>query len=227
MLIILIKTVILLFVVYFILRIMGKRQLGEMQPFELVITLVIAEVACLPMNDPSIPLYFGIFPIAIIGFVHVLLTFIAQKNLKFRRAIDGKSIMVVAKGGIIYENLRELNMNVNDLLDAARSAGHPDMLQIEYAIIETNGKLSVIEKSVDENQPTLLPKQLVIDGEILTSNLKELQLSTNFIFDKLTKHKIDSIKKVVYMDIRQNGKIYISLKDSSFVICEIEYRGEW
>ena len=159
MLVVLLKSVITFFLVWYVVRLMGKRQLGEMQPFELVITLIIAEVACIPMNDPYIPFYAGVVPIVTLGFLQVLISTIARKSLAARKVISGSSVIVIDKDGINYENLKMLNMNVNDLIEAARGAGYPDFSRIAYAIFETNGNLCVIEKPSDPTviEPPVLP----------------------------------------------------------------------
>ena len=146
MLVVFFKSIIVFFIVFVVVRLMGKRQLGEMQPFELVITLIIAEVACIPMNDPYIPFYAGIVPIVTLAFLQIIISTIARKSLVARRLISGSSVIVIDKEGINYGNLKKLNINVNDLIEAARSGGYMDLMDIAYAIFETNGNLCVIEK---------------------------------------------------------------------------------
>ena len=103
MLVVFIKSVVIFVIVFLCIRLMGKRQIGEMQPMELVITLIIAEIVCIPINDPYIPFYSGIVPIITLTFLHVLLSFIARKSQKVRRLLSGKPMLVMNKDGIIYE----------------------------------------------------------------------------------------------------------------------------
>lgn len=225
MLIILIKTIIIVMLVFFVLRLMGKRQLGEMQPFELVITLILAEVACLPMNDPSMPLYSGIVPIVTLAFLHILFTFISQKSMRFRKVFDGRSVIVIDRGAVVYQNLRKMNMNMNDLIEAARTGGYADFAKIEYAIFETNGNLSVIEK--DSGEESLLPMPLVIDGTRIVKNIKLAELTDPMINKYLKEQGIKSDKEVLYLDIRQNGGTYLALKDGRFFCGKLKTGGSW
>lgn len=105
MFVVFLKSIIIFVFVFFVIRVMGKRQLGEMQPFELVITLIIAEVACIPMNDPYIPLYYGIIPILTLATLHIVLSLISRKSIKMRKFLSGSSIIVIDKNGINYQKI--------------------------------------------------------------------------------------------------------------------------
>ena len=229
MLVILFKTIIIALLVFFFLRLMGKRQIGEMQPFELVITLILAEVACLPMNDPSIPLYSGIVPIITLSFLHVLITFISQKSLLFRRVFDGSSVIVIDRGNIAYKNLRKMNMNMNDLIESARSGGYPDLSAIEYAIVETNGNLSVIEKPTSGKieGDALFPMPLIIDGSRIRKNFVSAEVSDAQVNVLLKKNGIKNDKRVLYLDVRQNGNIYMAVKGNGTVYGKLQTGGGW
>ena len=108
MFVVFLKSVITFIVVFFVIRLMGKRQLGEMQPFELVITLIIAEVACIPMNDPYIPIYYGLIPIFTLATLHILLSLLSRKSIKARKVLSGSSVIVIDKSGINYANMKKM-----------------------------------------------------------------------------------------------------------------------
>lgn len=215
MLVVLLKSVITFFLVWYVVRLMGKRQLGEMQPFELVITLIIAEVACIPMNDPYIPFYAGVVPIVTLGFLQVLISTIARKSLAARKVISGSSVIVIDKDGINYQNLKMLNMNVNDLIEAARGAGYPDFSRIAYAIFETNGNLCVVEKPSDPTviEPPVLPVSLVTDGKWSEENLELCRADKEEIVEGLKQNGVDDVSRVLYLDVRQNGVCYVAPKN--------------
>lgn len=227
MLIVFIKSVVTFILVFIVIRLMGKRQLGEMQPFELVITLIIAEVACIPMNDPYIPFYYGLVPIVTLAFLDICFSFIARKSISMRRLLSGKSIMVVDKNGINYENMIKLNLNVNDLIEAIRSSGYADLNEIEYAILETNGKLCVIEKWSDPTvkTPALLPRALMIDGKWNDDGLELTGADKNVLIDMLSRHGITAMNEVLYMDVRQDGTVYVSPKHSEYFTETIDIKG--
>ncbi len=228
MLVVFFKSVITFFLVLLVVRIMGKRQLGEMQPFELVITLIIAEVACIPMNDPYIPFYYGFVPIITLAFLQVLLSTIARKSLFARKLISGKSIIVIDKDGINYENLKKLNINMNDLIEAARSDGYTDFNEIAYAIFETNGKLCVIEKPVDQSkpQPAFLPLALVIDGAIEKNNLNVCGVTEKDLICLVKNNGMKRLDEVLYLDVRQNGTAYIAPKKGKCLTAKLKVEGK-
>lgn len=209
MLLVFIKSVVTFILIFFVVRLMGKRQLGEMQPFELVITLVIAEVACIPMNDPYIPFYYGVVPIVTLSFLQILFSFLSEKFLPVRRLMSGRSVTVIDKQGICYENLKKLNMNVNDLMEAVRSAGYPDLDKIMYAIIETNGKVCVVEK--EQSGETFLPVSVIVNGKWQEENVAFTGVDKQSMLEEMKKNG-SSLSDVVYADVRQNGLAYCAPK---------------
>lgn len=213
MLVVFIKSLIVFFLVLISVRFMGKRQLGEMQPFELVIMLVIAEVACIPMNDPFIPFYYGLIPIVTLAVTQVIMSFIARKSVLARRLLSGRALIAVDKDGINYENLKKMNLNVNDLIEAVRSAGYVDISEIQYAIIETNGKLCVVEKESDPAKPApaYLPLPLIVDGQFSKDNLKIAGTTEPALTAAIRRNRL-GVKDVLYADIRQDGTLYVSPK---------------
>ncbi len=223
MFVVFLKSVITFLVVFFVIRLMGKRQIGEMQPFELVITLIIAEVACIPMNDPYIPLYYGLIPIFTLATLHIILSFLSRKSVKLRKVLSGNSVIVIDKSGINYVNLKKMNMNIDDLIEAVRTAGYVDFSQIAYAIVETNGQLCVVEKEQSANSgsesgneeesesKTLLPLELVIDGKYNEENLALSGTPKSEISRVLDENDL-RLSDVLYADVRQDGNAYFSPK---------------
>ena len=208
MLIVLIKTIITVLLVFFVIRLMGKRQIGEMQPFEFVITMILAEVACLPMNDPAIPLYTGMIPVVTLAFLDIVLTFVGRKSRTFRQFADGRSVIVIDGDGISGKNLARLNMSVDDVVISCRSCGWPDLSLVAYAIVEPNGKFSVIPKPGAENAAVGLPVPIVEDGKPIKGNL-ELCGVTDKQLDQVI-GGCKGLKDVLYMDVRRDGTVYVS-----------------
>ncbi len=227
MLVVFIKSLITFFLVLIVVRLMGKRQLGEMQPFELVITFIIAEVACIPMNDPYIPFYYGIVPIITLGVLHLVLSVLARKSILARKIISGRSVIAIDKNGINYENLKKMNVNVNDLIEAVRSSGYMDFADIEYAIFETNGKVCVVEKECDPTQPkpAYLPLSLLVDGKFDKENLELAGASKQKIIEVFLKNGIKNPKDVLYTDVRQDGTLYVSPKYKKCFTQKISIKG--
>lgn len=227
MFVVFLKSIITFLVVFFVIRLMGKRQIGEMQPFELVITLIIAEVACIPMNDPYIPIYYGLVPIITLATLHILLSLLSRKSLKARKVLSGSSMIVIDKSGINYENLKKMNMNIDDLIEAVRTSGYVDFMQIAYAIFETNGQLCVVEKEQsgqsggqeqsqdgeNQQQKTLLPLELLVDGKYNEQNL-ELSGTPKSEIARVLEEKNLGLSDMLYIDVRQDGNAYFSPKKS-------------
>ena len=176
-------------VIYFFLlvamRLMGKRQLGELQPFEFAITLVASDLACIPMSDPTIPIVYGIIPVFTLFVVHIIITKLASGSLRFRKLLNGKPIIVIERGNLLPNVLKELNMNIDDLLEALRSGGCFDPGEVEYAIIETNGTMTVLPKAQFKPltpsdmgmapEPVEMPVTVVMEGCFMGANLKGLR----------------------------------------------------
>lgn len=222
MLIVILRSVILYAVVLIVMRIMGKRQIGQLQPFELVITIIISELAAVPMQDTGIPLLYGILPILILMIAQVLLSFVSLKSEKARGIICGKPSILIEDGKIMEQELSKLYFNINDLLEQLRVKGYPDVQDVEFAILETEGQLSVIPKSmkrpvtpmdlsVTVNQE-MLPITLIIDGEVIKENLKVAALNEDNLKQLLDKNKVPSYKSVLFAGLDSSGQFFYQEK---------------
>ncbi len=179
-----IRSIILYVFLLVAMRLMGKRQLGELQPFELAITLVASELACLPMADASIPIIYGIIPVFSLFLVHILITKVATKSVRFRKFLNGKPVIVIEKGNILPNVMKDLNMNIDDIMEALRSSGYFNPSEVEYAILETNGNMSVLPKA--ENKPlspmdmdvqvesSELPITMIMEGNFIGENVAQV-----------------------------------------------------
>lgn len=149
--VVLIRSLILYIVVIFGVRLMGKRQLGELQPSELVITILISNIATLPLEDPDIPLFIGILPILTLVCYEVIMSWITLRSLRMRRMISGRPKIIIRNGQIEQATLQDLRLSVDDLMTALRSNQIFDPAQVQFAIMETTGTISVYPKP--EYQP--------------------------------------------------------------------------
>ncbi len=234
MFIVFVRVVIIYLTVLVFLRMMGKRQIGEMQPYELVITLIIADLATLPMGDNNIPLLNGILPLAILVIIHFAITMITKKSVKFRTFISGSPVMVISPNGIEYNALMKLNMNLDDLLESIRQNGYYSFDQILYAIIETNGKISIIPTSENapatasdigvNNPPAKLTHVLISSGKIIKDQLNALNLDEAKLNKILSYLKIDKIKNLIILSMDSDGKVYYQLKGQNFKLIKNIYK---
>ena len=218
----LIRSVIIYLCSLIVIRLMGKRQVGEMQPFEFVITLIIADLACLPMAELSVPLLHGVVPILTLLIVHFLICFLSRKFMFARYLLTGKPAIVISPKGIDYKELKLLNMTLDDLMELVRGCDVFDLSEILYAIIETNGNLCVIKKSecepvtredlkvkVSQNS---LPMNIIMDGKLMKENIKIAGIDDEFIRGIIGQAKINDIKDVLLMTLDANGSVFIQDK---------------
>lgn len=222
MIVVFLRVLIIYITVLVFLRLMGKRQIGEMQPYEVVITLIIADLATLPMSDSNIPLLHGILPLAILVLIHFSITFLTRKNIKIRRIMSGRPIVVISPNGLEYQAFKDLNINIDDLMEMLRQNGYYSFEQILYAIIETNGKISIIPQSdnapataVDvgaKNPPAKLPSIVVSDGKMMKTQMQEVNLD-NQKLNKILEHlNIKSVSDLIILSIDTDGKVYYQAK---------------
>ena len=158
--IVFIRAVIIYIAVIIALRIMGKRQIGEMTPHELVITILVSQVAIIPLQDNAMPLANMIIPILIFVSFEIIVSAVSMKSISFRNIIQGKPIFVIRNGKVDEKQLKRLRITIDDLMDAVREKGYFDLSEIQDAVVETNGTVSVLPKT-KENPVT--PSQLNID----------------------------------------------------------------
>ena len=234
MITLILRSLIIYTIVLFAVRIMGKRQIGDMQPFELVVTLIIADLACIPMSDVSIPLVFGIVPLLTLVVLHHGFTLLNRKSIFFRKLLNGKPMVVIDGNGINYPALKQLNMTLNDLTEGLRGCECFDLANVAFAIVETNGNISVLLKSTaspaTSEQLKLSPEQsalnyvLINDGKIMAENLDELNLSQNFLQKIMKSQKTKSISDVLVLTINSNGNVYYQEKNKpcKTFICEVK-----
>ena len=147
MLVVFIRTAILYTLVVAVMRIMGKRQIGELQPYEFVITIMISDLASLPMQDTRFPLLLGVIPIITLLFMKTMLSQIQLKSQYARKIVDGEPCILICKGKINYEVIKKQQIHIDELLEELRLAGYFDLDEIQYAILENNGQLSFLPAS--------------------------------------------------------------------------------
>lgn len=217
-----IRTLILYLTVIVSLRIMGKRQLGELQPSELVVAIMISDLASVPMQDISISIFTGVVPVVTLIAAEVLLSFLCLKSNNMRRLLSGSPSIVVYDGHINENELKRLRFNVNDLLEELRINGFYDVNDVQTAIIETSGKLSVIPKdnsrpvtvsdmNIENPQKEGLPYILIADGKINTSELYRSGKSRQWLNNELKKCGY-SVRRIFLFSLDRCGGIFVQAK---------------
>ena len=217
--IILIRSIILYVLVIFAVRLMGKRQLGELQPSELVITILVSNIATLPLEDTDIPLIVGVTPILALVCFEVVVSWL---NLRFpciRKLISGSPKIIISNGIVDRQVMRELRFSTDDLMMALRGNDIFDVSQVQFAIVETTGSMSVMKKQ-DSDTPERSdfglqaensdpPQVVVSDGRVISVSLKSLGLAEDFAVRTARKFGLE-VKDVFIMTADSSGKVYIA-----------------
>lgn len=200
MAIVLIRAVILYIVIAFSLRLMGKRQLGELQPSELVVTILISNIAAIPVEDSSVPMIMGIVPILTLVCVDVIVSSIMLKSVKFRKFMIGSPRVIISNGQILQDEMKKLRYTVDDLIEAMRGEQIFDITQVHYAIVETTGKISFMlkkdyqnaeKKDVSAGGSTADPPTVIIrDGLVDRDKLKHLNLKEKWLSKVLNENSV-------------------------------------
>jgi uncharacterized membrane protein YcaP (DUF421 family) len=223
MALIFIRTTIIFITLLAIMRLMGKSQIGEMQPFEFVITLLIAELACIPMADSSIPLLYGIVSIVAIFILHQIVWLLDLWFKPMKYVICGKPSIVINRQGIDYKQLKKNNLDVSDLIESMRVAGYFNLDDVYYGLYEANGSFAALEKETKTNS---LPIALIDDGKLDTKNAAICGLDYNKICDFL-KEQNTKLKKVLVMTVDGNGRVYFQEKNKPYKILQVEIKKQW
>ncbi len=211
MLITVIRTLILYLIVIISLRIMGKRQIGELQPSELVVAIMISDLASVPMQTIDIPLLSGIVPVLTLIVAEVFMSFLSLKCRWFRKFLSGEPSIVIYKGMVNEKELARLRFNISDLMEELRLGGCYNIADVEAAVLETNGKLSVIQKS-DDSQSCGIPFTVISDGAYNKGEIKRAEKNISDIERILKKMNIKSVRDVFIASVDASGNVYIQLK---------------
>jgi len=205
---ILIRTLIIYLFLSISLKIMGKRQLGELEIGELVSTLVISEVAALPIADPDIPLANAIIPVLLIVCLEIIISSIKNKSEKLKRYIEGEPVFLIYKGKLQQKKLSENRISINELLSEIRMQGVGDISDVCYAVLEQNGKISVFENNSDKK----LTHPIIIDKEENKTAMKRLGYNDEWLKKQLKSQRVRK-NEIFLMTVDDDGNINIIKKE--------------
>ena len=220
-----VRTVILYLVIVIGIRLMGKRQIGQLEPSEFVLSLLIADLAAVPMQDFGIPIIMGVIPIVTLLCLSTILSVLTVKSIRIRALLCSRPSIVVQDGRILSREMVNNRFTVDELMEELRVVGVTDLETVKYAVLETTGRISVILRK-EEQPPTAadlgvsveengLPVIVISDGRILTENLKVRNLSDQWLGQQLSGRKIEVISQVFLMTVDEAGKVYLSLKEGA------------
>lgn len=217
------RTLIIYLVVLIVMRIMGKREVGKLSPFDFVVAIIIAELAAIPMDEERINLLHGIIPILTLLLAEIFISWLSLKSLKARKLINGTPSIVIRQGKILEAEMRKVRYNINDMFSQLREKGYPNVADVEYAILENSGHLSVIPKvnkrpvtPADLNLSPVyegLPVPLIVDGNVLFENLQLTGIDRLKLKELLSQHGINDEKQVFLANWDPAGKLFVAKKD--------------
>lgn len=225
MFILVVRTIILYSFLLIIMRLMGKRQLGQLEPFDLVTALMISELAALPMEDNRMPLISSMIPIATLVILQIITSIIQLKSEKARTLLNGEPSILIKDGEVDLNELRNQRFNLDDLLEELRLNGYFNLSDIHYAVLETNGNISIMPK--EENTPitpkTLnlsvqekpMPMIIINDGSINKQNLEKVGKNMKWVKKQLRKNNIESYEDVFIGIVYDDEKFFYQLKENN------------
>ena len=218
------RTVILYLLLMVGLRLLGKRQIGELEPSELVLTLIISDLAAVPMQDFGIPLVNGVFPILILLCLSMILSFVNLKSVRFRSILCGKPAIIIREGRLVQQNMNKTRLTIDELYEQLRSQGITDLKSVKYAILETNGKISVLPYTRESpvtpkilgaqvQDETLLPILLINDGRVMSDNLRASGRDLRWLEQQLRARKLSSPRQVFLLTVDESGAVECVAKE--------------
>lgn len=220
------RTVILYFILMIGLRLMGKRQIGELEPSELVLTLIISDLAAVPMQDFGIPLVNGLFPIATLLCLSMLLSFFSLKSIRFRALVCGRPTVIIREGKVLQQNMARNHFTVDELLEQLRSQGYSDLSAVKYAILETSGQVSVLPYTkaspitpqvvqMEVQDDVTLPVLLINDGHVMSANLSASGYDRTWLDRQLKDRRLTSPRQVFFMTVDEAGAVVCVAKEAT------------
>lgn len=223
--VVLIRTIVLYLLIIAGLRLLGKRQLGELEPTELTLALIIADLASVPMQDNGIPLLTGLIPIVVLLCIATILTMLSAKSIRFRALLCGRPSVVISDGMVMEQELKRNRLTVDELMEELRIQGYADLRVVKFAVLETNGQLSVLPRSSQmpvtaaqmeiDTPETGLPVIIISDGQLLSGNLNAQGRSEKWLYRQLASHGLTSPRQVFLLTVDQLGNTYCVPKEVS------------
>ena len=221
MVLLLMRTIFLYIIVLVVMRFMGKREISQLQPFELVISIMIADLATTPMAETGIPILYGIIPILGLLMMHIIISIVNLKSIRMREIICGKPRILIFRGKIDENAIIKENLTINELQERLRGKDIFNFEDVEYAILETSGEITVIPKPNKrmttpedlgiEAEYVGIPYDLVIDGKVMNENLKKLGKDYNWLKKEISKFKMTPEEALVVV-LSGNGSIFCQRK---------------
>ena len=220
---IIIRTAIIFVTLFAVMRLMGKRQIGEMQPYELVITLIIADLACIPMGDTSIPLLYGVVAILTVYLLHQIVCMIDLSIRGAKTVLSGTPSIVLNRNGVDDTQLKKNNLDVSDLIESLRVEGYFALDAVEYALYEAEGTFSALPKKNYQALQSSLPVVLVDEGKFDEKNISLCKRSKDYFLRVIQEHGGKDEKNTLVMTVDGTGKIYWQERNKKYKVINLNW----
>lgn len=216
MLIVLVRSIVLYICVLIALRVMGKGEIAEMNSFDLVITFLLAEVASIPMENNNIPMLYGVASITGLVLMQTIISYASLKSRQLGSFFSGKPSILINKGKIDYKELKKERISIDELLEQLRISGYFSIKDVQYAILEADGDLSILPSPSYKSTPTKmynrLPVSLILDGVVLKDSLKKVDKDINWLMGILKSYHINNVKDVLILMLDENDNVHLQKK---------------
>ena len=222
----LLRTLLMYFIVLVVLRLMGKREIGKLSIFDLVVSIMMAEIAVMVIEDTKIPLIKGIVPIITLMLTQIILSYITLKSKKIRDIVEGQPAVLIANGKLRDNEMAKQRYTVDDLITQLREKNINRIADVEFAILETSGKLSVFPKpaqlpatkedlEIKDRDYGGIPMPIIEDGRILSSSLQKINKDEKWLIKKIKEHGIHDVHQIFFASVDNKGEFFIDLKDKN------------
>lgn len=217
-----IRTIILYLLIIVAVRLMGKKQVGELEPTELVLAMLISDLAAVPMQDFGIPLLYGALPICVLSALTMFLSVLMLKNVRFRELICGRPSVIMEHGKLLEKELERNRFTTDELMEELRMQGITDLSSVKYAILENSGQVSIILYEKDSPvtpeqmklsvQETGLPHVVISDGRLIRKSLRHIHRDESWLNSQLRKAGASHIQEVFLLTADEHGRVFCQLK---------------
>ncbi|RZT22209.1 MULTISPECIES: DUF421 domain-containing protein [Fictibacillus] len=208
------RTLFIYFLIVVVFRMMGKREIGKLSVIDFVVSIMIAELAVISIEDPKIPMVNSLVSIFVLLGIQLILAIISLKSRKMRELVDGKPSVIIKKGKVDEQEMRKQRYNFDDLLTQLRENNIRSLNEVEFGVLETTGKLSVIKKNEDtERSPLQMILPLVLDGKVLEDNLEKVDKTAFWLRQELKKVGFKDVKSISFCTLNEDGSLYVDEKN--------------
>ncbi|MCM3716983.1 DUF421 domain-containing protein [Fictibacillus phosphorivorans] len=208
------RTLFIYFLIIVVFRMMGKREIGKLSVIDFVVSIMIAELAVISIEDPEAPMINSLISILVLFGIQLILAVISLKSRKMREIVDGKPSIIIKEGKVDEEEMRKQRYNFDDLLTQLRENNIRSLNEVEFGVLETTGKLSVIRRDDDfERSPLQMILPLVLDGKMIEDNLQKVDKTAFWLRQELKKAGFKEIKNISFCTLNADGSLYVDEKN--------------